>query len=160
MSAKFFVVYGDKTITAHVADYDELLNWARRENAAFEPTKYATCDETVTAADAILLARYKVWGLFEHTPQGLSEFICAAAQADELAGLYALQIAQEYVQEIQERIALAFTKAQQKAIERVTFPIAGDKGAFYKYQEKIAEIRDLSINGLAEYVENGDESPE
>lgn len=161
MSAKFFVLYGDKTVTAHVTDDSELFEWVRRDGVEFTPANHPTHSQAIAAADKILLARYKAWGLFEYTPEGMAEFLEAAArQPDELVSLHALEIAEDFIQDAQRALAVALTKAQQKAMDRVKFPMAGNKHAFHKYQEKIAEIRDLSIKALYEYVENGDETPE
>lgn len=161
MSAKFFVLYGNKTVTAHVTDEAELFEWVRRDGVAFAPEIYANRVDAIEAAERVLDERYTTWGTFEYTPAGMAEFLeSAAAQADELIGLHALELAQEYVEEAQKRIAIALTGAQQKAISRVKWPIAGDKIGFQEYQENIANIRDLSIKSLYEYVENGDETPE
>lgn len=160
MSAKFFILYGDNTVTPHISDDAELIAWARRGTPEFDPESYPTPAEKVAAAERFLLTRYKVWGLFEYTPEGMTEFLEAAARGDDLVFVHALEVAQEYVKDAQRALAVAFTEAQQKAMERVQFPIAGDKPAFQKYQERIAEIRELSIKGLYEYIENGDEFPE
>lgn len=158
MSAKFFVLYGDKTITPHITTETELMAWASNESG-FNAESYPSLAERIAAADKFLQKRYKIWALFEYTPEGMAEFVGVAAQKDELVGLYALDLAQEYVQEAQREVALALTEAQQKAMDRVQFPIAGDKPAFHKYQEKIADIRELSIKSLIEYIDGGDEIP-
>jgi hypothetical protein len=160
MSSKFFVLYGDPSITAYVSEYADLLKLARRENPTFDPEKYSTCTEALAVADRILQTRYMVFGLFDYTPEGMAEFLeLAAAQADDLVGLHALEIAQDYIEDAQRALAVAFTEAQQRAMDRVQFPMAGDKAGFAKYQERISDIRDLSIKALYEYVENGDEIP-
>jgi hypothetical protein len=160
MSAKFFVLYGDKTITPHITTVAELMAWASRNESGFNAESYPTLAERIAAADKLLQERYKVWALFEYTPEGMAEFVGVAAQKEEMTGLYALELAQEYVEEAQKNLALAITEAQQKAMDRVQFPIAGDKPGFQKYQERIADIREMSIKSLTEYVENGDEIPE
>lgn len=160
MAAKFFVLYGDATITPHITNDAELLQWVRRDGVPFDPETYENQAQWLAKADRMLMGRYKVWGLFEYTPEGLAEFLEAAGMAGDLVGIHAMELAEEYIQEVQRALAVALTEAQQKVMDRVQFPLAGDKAAFGKYQEKIAYIRDLSIKSLYEYVENGDETPE
>ncbi len=160
MSAKFFMLYGDTVITPHVADEAELFAWARRNDVNFDQTNYASINEALKATEQILLAQYNIFGLFSYTPQGMAEFIAAASAADELAGLYALELAEEYLDEVRHEIALALTEAQKKVMERVQFPIAGDVSGFQSYQETIASIRRMSVSGLAKYVKSGDSIPE
>ncbi len=156
MSAKFFMLYGDTVITPHVADEDELFAWARRNDVKFDQTNYASINEALKETELILLAQYKIFGLFSYTPQGMAEFIEAASAADELAGLHALELAEEYLDEVRHEIALALTEAQQKVMERVQFPIAGDQSGFEKYQKTIADIRGMSVSEITEYVKSGD----
>jgi len=156
MSAKFFLLYGTKTLTAHVTDEAELMAWASDDSgdSGFKPALYDTIGERIAAANSILVEEYATWALFDYSPEGMADFVGVAAQKDELVGLHALELAQEYADYVQKLVALALTEAQQKAMDHVQFPIAGDKAAFQKYQERIGDIRELSIKGLTEYVDN------
>jgi hypothetical protein len=162
MTAKYFILFSKTgaVVTPHIADDAEVLRMAEMNDSEFKPDSFNSLAERIAAADKILLANYKAWGLFEYTPEGMEDFLQMATLGDELTAIHALEVAQEYVEDAQKALAVAFTEAQQRAMERVQFPIAGDKPAFHKYQEKISEIRDLSIKGLYEYVENGEELPE
>jgi hypothetical protein len=163
MSAKFFILYGkteESTITPRLVDEVEVISRATTNDPEFKPGLYETTAARVAAADKILQGTYSSWALFEGTPEGMAEFLEVAAEQAELVAIHALEIAQDYIEDAQRALAVAFTEAQQKAMDRVQFPIAGDKAAFGIYQAKIAEIRDLSIKSLYEYVENGDEIPE
>jgi hypothetical protein len=163
MSAKFFILYsktGKSSVTPHLADEVEVIRMATMNDPEFKPGLYETMAARIAEAGNILQGAYSSWALFEGTPEGMAEFLEVAAQGDSLAAIHALEVAHEYVEDAQKALAVAFTEAQQKAMERVQFPIAGDKQGFTKYQERISSIRDLSIKALYEYVENGDEFPE
>jgi hypothetical protein len=163
MSKKFFILYsktGKSSVTPHIAGEVEVLRMAQMNDPEFKPEGFDSLADRIAAADKILQANYRTWWLFEYTPEGMAEFLEAAAQGEDLAAIHALEVAQEYVEDAQKALAVAFTEAQQRAMERVQFPIAGDKQGFTKYQERISSIRDLSIKALYEYVENGDEIPE
>ncbi len=163
MSAKFFILYGKtekSTITPHLADEVEVIRMATMNDPEFKPGLHETTAARIAAADKILQGAYKSWALFEGTPEGMAEFLEVAAEEEDLVFIHALEVAQEYIEDAQRALAVALTEAQQKAMDRVQFPIAGDKAGFAKYQERISNIRDLSIKALYEYVENGDEIPE
>jgi hypothetical protein len=163
MSAKFFILYGktkESTITPHLADEVEVIRMATMNDPEFKPGLYETTAARIAAADNVLHGAYSSWALFEGTPEGMAELLEVAAEQDELVAIHALEVAQEFIEDAQRALAVAFTEAQQRAMDRVQFPIAGDKAGFAKYQERISDIRDLSIKSLYEYVENNDEFPE
>jgi hypothetical protein len=157
MSANYFVLYGNKVVTPHITGTTEILSWAARNSTQFKADNFASVREAIEAADRILLASYQVWGLFEYTPEGMAEFIAAAALHGDLTELYALEVATEYMQEAQKYLSQAHAKALKKAIDHVPFPERSEMHEFTKYVNRITAIRDLSIAGLAEYVKNGHE---
>lgn len=162
MEKTFFVLYGasNADLTATAMDITELVQGAKKLNAEFDPMDYETEKAALDAAEKVWMNRYKVFGLFDYDLSGMNEFLCEAHAAAELVHLSALEVAKNFVESAQRILLSMFTEAQQIAMARVRFPMAGHEKAFEKYQAQIAEIRGKSIAALYEYVKNGDETPE
>jgi hypothetical protein len=159
MDQHFFMLYGTNQVTAYVATDAELIQMARN-NPEFEPANHETLRAKVDEAQKVLTARYKVFEVYPYSLEGMQNFLDNAREHGELVGLSALELAENFADEVKSALMVALTEHQQIVMDRVQFPIAGDVRAFSVYQDDIATIRGLSIKGLYEYVDNGDKSPD
>lgn len=162
---EYFVIIGqspNSPIMTTRFNFFELRNLLHNMSEALK--EFSSELMLIENARKLLSDECKAFHIFEATREGIEEYLNEANRYGELVGLSALNEVEGYQRAIRRIVSHRLTAHQKTVMDRVSLPLASQdlraEDAFKEYARALSEIRMLSINGLREYVENGDSFPE